>query len=98
MAAPTYDLVRKNYVLSNPLEAARFQRTSLEFMEGVRSNAFQGVEGMRLMDHFCIFVSSKHVWHLAQNVVPEFRSAPVPSAKWVLQPLLLKDQFALTDA
>lgn len=81
MAAPTYDLVRQNYVLSNPLEAARLQHTSLEFMEAVRSNMFQYGEGTRLMDEFCSFVSSSHVWHLAQNVVPEFRSAPRDSAE-----------------
>lgn len=80
MAAPTYDLVRGNYVLSKPLEAARFQRTSLDFMRAVRDNAFIGSkEGVQLMDDFCAFVSSKRVWHLAQNVVPEFRSAPGPS-------------------
>lgn len=74
MAASTYDLVRGNYVLSNPLEAARFQRTALDFMEAVRSNAFQDKGGVQLMDNFCTFVSSPHVWHLAQNVVPEFCS------------------------
>ena len=76
MAAPTYDLVRGNYDLSKPLEAARFQQTSLRFMEAVRKDAFQDKKGRRLMDEFCTFVSSKHVWQIAQNVVPEFRSAP----------------------
>lgn len=89
MAAPTYDLVRGNYVLSNPLEAARFQRTSLDFMRAVRDNAFAGSEeGVRLMDDFCAFVSSKRVWRLAQNVVPEFRSAPPSSDGSVPQELL----------
>lgn len=78
MAALTYDLLRGNYDLSKPLEAARFQQTSMHFMEAVRKDAFQDIKGRRLMNEFCTFVSSKHVWQLAQNVVPEFRSAPKP--------------------
>lgn len=78
MAAPVFDVVRANYDLSKPLEAARFQHTVLKFMEAVRSNTFRGAEGVQLMDDFCTFVSSKHVWRLAQNVVPEFRSDPGP--------------------
>ena len=76
MAAPNYDLVRQNYILSNPLEAARLQCISREFMEAVRNNTFQNAKGAWLIDKFCFFVSSNHVWHLAQNVVPEFCSAP----------------------
>ena len=79
MATPTYDFVRENYNLSKPLQALRFQQTCRHFMEGVRENAFQDAQGQQRMDDFCTFVSSKHVWQLAQNVVPEFRSAPIPS-------------------
>ena len=78
MAVPTFDLVRPNYDLAKPLEAARFQRTVMDFMEAVRSNTFRGAEGAQLMDDFCTFVSSKHIWRLAQQVVPEFRSDPGP--------------------
>ena len=89
MDASAYDLVRGHYDLSKPLEAARFQRTAMDFLAGVRANAFHGPEGSRLMDEFCAFVSSRDVWRLAQNVVPEFRSAPAPSAKeWVAQEVL----------
>ena len=84
MTAPIYDLKRENYVLSSPLEAVRFQRTTLNFMGAVRNNAFRGANGVPLMDEFCTFISSKHVWRLAQNVVPEFRWAPRPSVEgWV---------------
>ena len=78
MAMPAFDLVRPNYDLAKPFEALRFQRTVLDFMEAVRSDTFRGAEGMQLMDDFCAFISSKHVWGLAQNVVPAFRSDPGP--------------------
>ena len=81
MASPFYNLVRKNYDLFNPLKVARFQRTSLDFIKAVRDNVFQGAERVKLMNDFCTFVSSKHVWHLAQMVVPEFRSVLDPSAE-----------------
>ena len=81
MTSPSYNLVRKNYDLSNPLKAARFQRTSLDFIKAVRDNAFQGAKRVKLMNNFCTFVSSKHVWHLTQMIMPEFRSALGPSAK-----------------
>lgn len=45
-------------------------------MEAVRSNKFEGAEGMQLMDDFCAFVSIKRVWNLAEKVVPEFRLDP----------------------
>ena len=61
MATPTYDLMRKNYILFNPLKITRFQRISLNFIEDVRSNAFQGVNNIRLIDIFCDFISSKPV-------------------------------------
>lgn len=76
MASLFYDLERRNYNLSDPLEGPRLQRVPLEFMEDVRNNVFQGPHGLELMDKFCTFISSKDVWHLAQMVVPEFRSAP----------------------
>ena len=98
MDASAYDLERSHYDLSKALEAARFQRTAFNFMDGVRANAFQGPEGSRLMDDFCAFVSSRDVWRLAQNLVPEFRSAPAPSAKeWVAQEVLFPFCHDLID-
>lgn len=89
MDASTLHLVQRNYDLSKALEAAIFQRTTLNFMGGVRANAFSQPRGFRLMDDFCAFVSSPDVWCLAQNVVPEFRSGSAPVAKeWVAQEVL----------
>ena len=82
MAGRAFDLVRANYDLSKPLDAARLQRTSMEFMRAVRCDAFHDVDGARLMDDYCKFISSTHVWHLAQNVIPEFRSDPGTSEKY----------------
>ena len=55
----------------------RFIRTSGEFMDLVRQDAFQRPEDTALLDRFCELVDSKHVWNLAQMVIPEFRSAAV---------------------
>ncbi len=54
-----------------------FMRTSREFIDLVRQDAFQRPENTPLLDRFYELVDSKHVWKLAQMVVPEFRSAAV---------------------
>ncbi len=68
-------LIKANYDLNNPLDAARFQQTVFEFMKLVKGNSLGDPNGAELMDQFCKFVDDKQVWHLAQTVVPEFRSS-----------------------
>ena len=68
-------LMKSGYNLDDPLEAARFQKTVLEFMKNVRDDSLGGPSGKELMDKFCKLVDDREVWHLAQMVVPEFRSA-----------------------
>lgn len=80
MANSTFDetrLERGTYDYAEPLSMGRFMRTSREFMDLVRRDAFHRPENTPLLDRFCEFVDSKHVWNLAQMVVPEFRSAAV---------------------
>ena len=80
MANSPFDEIRLEriwYDYADPLSMARFMRTSREFMELVRQDAFRRPEDTPLLDQFCELVNSKHVWNLAQMVVPEFRSAAV---------------------
>ena len=67
-------LVKSNYDLNNPLDTAQFQQTVYKFMEPVRADSLGNPNGEELMDKFCKLVDDKQVWHLAQMVVPEFRS------------------------
>ena len=55
---------------------ARFMRTSCEFIDLVRQDVFPP-EATPLLDQFCEFINSEHVWNLAQMVMPEFRSAAI---------------------
>ncbi len=68
-------LIKANYDFNNPLDAARFQRTVFEFMKLVNANSLGDPKGAELMDQYCKFVDDKEVWHLAQTMVPEFRSS-----------------------
>ena len=68
-------LVKANYDFNNPLEAARFQKTIFEFMKLVKDDSLGDPNGEELMDKFCKLVNDREVWHLAQTVVPEFRSS-----------------------
>ena len=68
-------LVKANYDFNNPLEAARFQKTVFEFMKLVKDDSLGDPNGEELMDKFCKLVNDREVWHLAQMVVPEFRSS-----------------------
>ena len=68
-------LIKAEYDLNDPLDAARFQKTVFEFMKRVKDGRFRGPDREELMDMFCKFVDDRKVWHLAQMVVPEFRSA-----------------------
>ena len=68
-------LVKANYDFNNPLDAARFQHTVFEFMKLVKDDSFGDPNGEELMDKFCKLVNDREVWHFAQTVVPEFRSA-----------------------
>lgn len=70
-------LRKREYDLNNPLHAARFQRTVLDFMEIVKATAARSRVTKDDLDRFCTFVDSEPCWHLAQTVVPEFRSALV---------------------
>ena len=67
-------LVKSNYDLNNPLDTARFQQVVSEFMKLVRADSLGDPNGEELIDKFCKLVDDKQVWHLAQMVVPEFRS------------------------
>ncbi len=78
MTDPKFDearLERARYDHADPLSMGTFMRTSYEFMELVRQDAFKCPEDTPLLDKFCKLVDSKAVWKLAQMVVPEFRSA-----------------------
>lgn len=76
-------LDKAKYDVHNPLDAARFQQNVMEFMDLVREttvgdfNDKSNNENRRLVDEFCRFVNDKEVWHLAQMVIPEFRSSLV---------------------
>lgn len=59
--------------LNNPLHAAIYQDTVIEFMQFVRDNEFKGTTGQALMRDFLAYVNNEKVWHLAEMVVPEFR-------------------------
>ena len=79
MASPLFDesrLQRSSYDYADPLSMARFMRTSCEFMDLVRHDAFPP-QDTPLLDQFCEFINSEHVWNLAQMIVPEFRSAAI---------------------
>ena len=79
MVSPLFDekkLERSSYDYADPLSMARFMRTSCEFMDLVRQDVFNP-EDAPLLDQFCEFINSEHVWNLAQMVVPEFRSAAI---------------------
>ena len=75
-------LDKARYDINNPLDAARFQHNVMEFMDLVRNTDVVGELSDRnnninrqLVDGFCGFVDDKEVWHLAQMVIPEFRSS-----------------------
>ena len=73
-------LDKTRYDINNPLDAARFQQNVIEFMDLVRSANISELsksnnESRKLVDKFCKFVDDKDVWHLAQMVIPEFRSS-----------------------
>ena len=68
-------LDQKSYDLNNPLEAARFQQTVLDFMELARVDESTVPNADGILTEFCEFVDDPEVWHLAQTVVPEFRSS-----------------------
>ena len=70
-------LRKRQYDLNNPLHAARFQRIVLDFMKLVRAIAARSRVTEDNLNRFCTFVESEPVWHLAQTVIPEFRSALV---------------------
>ena len=70
-------LRKQEYDLNNPLDAAKFQRTVLDFMEIVRATAARSPGMEDDLNRFCTFVDDRAVWHLAQTVTPEFRSALV---------------------
>ena len=71
-------LNKARYDVHNPLDAACFQRTVMEFMDLIRNTVVGGNNNNRhLVDEFCRFVDDKEVWHLAQMVIPEFRSSLV---------------------
>ena len=86
MAQMTFDhqkLIQARCDVHNPLDAARFQHTVMEFMDLVRNTVIGELsdgsknEVRQLVDEFCRFVNDKEVWHLAQMVIPEFRSSLV---------------------
>lgn len=67
-------LIKSRYDPNDPLKVAQFQETVFEFMKLVRDDNLGDPNGAKLMDKFCELVNDKKVWHLAQMVVPEFRS------------------------
>lgn len=78
MAQDKFDAARFDggqYDRNEPLHFARFQRTVEEFMVLLRNNDLTYPKDRGLLDVFCKFVDNAEVWHLAQTVAPEFRSA-----------------------
>ena len=77
-------LNKARYDVHNPLDAARFQRNVMEFIDLIRNTVVGGKlsdesnnNNRHLVNEFCRFVDDKKVWHLAQMVIPKFRSSLV---------------------
>ena len=66
---------KENYDLNDPLGAAKFLRTTMDFMDLLREDQSPTLDTDGLLIEFCFFVDDSEVWHLAQTVVPEFRTS-----------------------
>lgn len=70
-------LEQGSYDLSQLPHRSRLQKTALDFMQLVRSNAFDGKQSSHklLVAFFCRLIDSDDVWYLVEAMVPEFRVA-----------------------
>ena len=66
---------KSQYDRNKPLDLARFQHTVKQFMVLLRNNDLTYPNDQELLNQFCSFVDDAEVWHLAQTVILEFRSA-----------------------
>lgn len=76
MSASTFDATRfeGNYDFNNAQDLCRIQIAISDFMTLVREGAFIVGRDEGLAESFCRFVDREEVWHLAEMVVPEFRT------------------------
>lgn len=76
MSASTFDATRFHEACdpNSATDLCRVQMTIFDFVTLVKAGALIMGRDEELAEDFCRFVDHKEIWHLAEMMVPEFRT------------------------